>query len=381
MGSSIMSMSSLLDNSHHHNAFVDSLIRASVERWNGTPAQEAKIVQAATSFRVLMGGGPNHTDDLERSEYAQSPILNYIRDRCTMDGVVYVAYVRPSQGKTTACFGSLARFATASAGLAFSPPDNNMGGDHYYVQSMMKLLDLDYEYDPIKNNDPPPKGWLHRLLEALEVSKEGKHSYLLLDDFMTNGWNVTDQALLSTIKTALRGKNVAVVVLTSNEEAADMMLSYDDLAAIRPLVTKADLDHIRREHYPVKRGVPVPLDWDMYVSMEWDSNELMAAALLNPRYQHKSREEKGKLRATIGEYLEKLDPELRKKVNPMDILEHLKPLDILDNFKFKPKMFSPKSSETSTVRTTPPPEMKMKMEAPPPKASASCSGDEDCVIL
>jgi hypothetical protein len=51
---------------------------------------------------------------------------------------------------------------------------------------------------------------------------------------------------LIAIKTAIRGKHVIAVVFTVNEEAANMMLSYNNFQGIQPLAESQLIDNLRK---------------------------------------------------------------------------------------------------------------------------------------
>jgi len=321
--------------SHDAVDTLEAFTTFALSAWKGTGLQKNKINSIATSREVLGSNG-----GLKRNHYAYSPTLKYIKERCTLNGVMYVMYVPSAGGKTSACFATMEKYATATTGVCFSGSD--YAGSYY--KRFMSLLGLDYQN--------PPEGWMNCFVDAIEFSQRGKHSFLLLDDFMTNGWNEVDQALLSLLKTAIRGKNIVGVVLTANREAANMMLSFNDLEGIRPLATFQGMAEIRKTHKPITRGIPIPLDWDKYVSMEWDGGNLKVAALEDPQYRDLSDGEKEMLKATIDEYLDELDPQERKEINPSRVLQYLRErTDILRTITTSPKSANP-TSPTSTGTIT-----------------------------
>ena len=77
-----------------------------------------------------------HSSDVDaykrRPQYASSQILQYMRERCTCPGTVYVAYVPPRMGKTTACVAHIER----NGGLCFSPADFGKP----FLQSMLSVV-------------------------------------------------------------------------------------------------------------------------------------------------------------------------------------------------------------------------------------------------
>jgi hypothetical protein len=307
-------------------------VEYATSKWERAKEQEANIEKAVSGRQVL-----GTADSLKRPSYASSPLLNYIKNRCTQNGVVYVAYAPSSCGKTTACFATMRKYASATPGIAFCGADI----EGAYYSRLMNLLKLDY-----KN---PPKGWMTRLLDALEVSRDGKHSYLLIDDFMLTGWNDVDQVFLTTLKAAIRGRNVVAILLTGNREAANKMLSYNELRGIRPLAEWDEMPEIRKTYEPIQRGVPLDFDWEKYVSMVWTDKALIDAALAGPRYWNKSVDEKAKLTVKISKFLDGSDPSTRANVTPMDVLAFL----YSDNPLLQTETTSPTNATQSLQESNP----------------------------
>jgi hypothetical protein len=129
---------------------------------------------------------------------------------------------------------------------------------------------------------------------------------------------------LIAIKTAIRGKHVIAVVFTVNEEAANMMLSYNNFQGIQPLAESQLIDNLRKEYHPIVRGKAVPFDWKKYASMEWETAALKEATMADPAFANKSQSEKAALKDNIDQYLDGLTPSSdRIAVNPFSILRHL----------------------------------------------------------
>jgi hypothetical protein len=71
--------------------------------------------------------------------------------------------------------------------------------------------------------------------------------------------------VLDIIKAGIWKERLIVITLTGNEESANFMLSTNNLAYVRPLVTVAMLQEIRQVHKKITPNTPVPLDWVKYV--------------------------------------------------------------------------------------------------------------------
>jgi hypothetical protein len=151
--------------------------------WKGTRDQEKKIKEAAMGRQVLGGSSKLKVKCLRK---VPRHGLHQNTMRAERGCLCYQRSGLSRQNNGLFCYNAQVRYRNAPAGLAFSIPDLQ---NAYYIQ-MMGLLKLDYQNPP-----PPPVGWLEPLLNALEVSLTGKHSYLLPDDFMPNGSNEVDLAL------------------------------------------------------------------------------------------------------------------------------------------------------------------------------------------
>lgn len=224
-----------------------------------------------------------------------------------------MAYVPPAMGKTTACYAIMKKYVKkdeTNRGICFSPNDTSRP----YLEHMMELLGFT---DP----ENPPSGLVACLLDTLEVSPTGKlPSILILDDFMPNGPTNIDINLLLAIKTKVRSMNVSVVVMTANKESADLMLTMNDLASIIPLVDpearRSILADFRQGQY--KRGdASFHVDWETYLSMEWDKKEMKKAVLEDPSFKEKSVQERQDLAKEIDALFVQCTDEERKKLTPL----------------------------------------------------------------
>jgi hypothetical protein len=255
---------------------------------------------------------------MKRPAYAVSPILKNFKE-FAQRSVVNIAFVPPSMGKTTACFAIMKKYVKegTNRGLCFSPYDTS---GSYYLEHMVTLLG----FMDTKN---PPVGLVAGLVHELDVPFDGRPpSYLVLDDFMPDGPNITDVDLISAIKTTIRSRNIIAVVLTSNKQSADYMLTMNGLATIIPLVGTAAMKNIRAEWHQgeyQRRDKSFNLDWEANLSMEWDAEELKKAILVDPCYEKKSGQEKRDLKSKIDTLLQNYTDEERKTVSPADVLQQL----------------------------------------------------------
>ena len=263
-----------------------------------------------------------------RRTYVLSPLLRYMQERCRQPHCIYVAYAPTGTGKTTASQA----FLQQRVGMAFSPPKSSTLD---YYAGMLSLLQV--------SAVNPPKGWLKCLIQVLHQAAEAATTaattttaatgqnkkppgrkqqlaaaYLILDEFMSHGMlNPFDVALLLSIRTLIRQKNVICIVLTSNEDAANYMLDFDQphFHCIRPMVPAKLLPKIRLEY---KNDPPLRFEWDKHVSMKWSARNLKAVVL-----EHVPAAERELADAAVDDYLGKLKPHKRKRVVPGQVLAHL----------------------------------------------------------
>jgi hypothetical protein len=128
------------------------------EDWQGTSKDKTKIEQAATSLLVFGGRVKLRRDPA--SLYDQSPLMRHIKDRCSLAGLIYIAYIPHNKGKTTACYACMDK-PYVRRGIAFSP---EIDSSKQYFDAMVDLLGFD--------SDNPPTGFMKLLVENL-----GKDEY------------------------------------------------------------------------------------------------------------------------------------------------------------------------------------------------------------
>jgi hypothetical protein len=176
-------------------------------------------------FRYLIAdrtvlGAP---EALRLPKYALSPILEHLMQSAKLMGTVYVAYVPPGHGKTSACeffMRELRRLGVS--GLAICP-----GSDAGYSMQMARLLKVG-----------PETGRMESLMEALKKKNadgDNVQTYLLLDEYMSHGPNTTDLDFALRMKHKISNGNVTVVILTRRKDSANAILNENALVGIQPL--------------------------------------------------------------------------------------------------------------------------------------------------
>jgi hypothetical protein len=270
------------------------------KKWKGSEKQKKRIKDLAKQCGVI-----RPSESLKRKEYAKSPILNYMK-RPQSRGTIYVAYVPAGMGKTTACQAFMDK-GYPSNGIAFVPTDNTMP----YFDSMLNLLSID--------SGNPPEGILNYLIASLSsdpADNTQKAPFLILDDFMTNGPNEADLALLNSIKKCIREKSIIVIIFTGNKTSANFLLSQNNLEYVRPLVTADKLIEIRLKHSSIIRDAQVLIDWKKYVSMKWEKKELKKALVDGEDYRMLSDAQKHDLESRFGQQFDLLSEEERETTTP-----------------------------------------------------------------
>jgi hypothetical protein len=141
-----------------------------------------------------------------------------------------------------------------------------------YVLAMMRALGLD--------TANPPCGWLQYLVKALHTT--GEQTFLLLDDFMNSGPDISDGRLLGAIKANIRDTKVTVVVLSQSREAASFMLTLNHLNGFVKIVPLqqclTDNRWLERVAFSEKRCLAAP-----WTDVPWSDQELEAAVVSYPQ--------------------------------------------------------------------------------------------------
>lgn len=277
--------------------------------WTGSVFSTWKIKRAVSNRQVL---GANA--GLKRKEYAMSPVFSIIGNQCMKEtGTVYVVHAEAGMGKTTALYAVMGR--VAKKGVAFSPAE--VSGD--YSEVMLRRLHLD-----TKN---PPDGWLNKFLEELQTPWSEGPAILILDDFMNeNSGDALDRSLLKNIKVGIRDKNIVVFVFTTNEQSANLMITWNGMNSIVPA---APSDAVRRwqqkirEHEKSGAQTEFSINWHEGNRMRWETDELKKAVLANPQYMRKGQGEKKIVGAEMDAFIGSLDQEELEFLNPSTVLRHL----------------------------------------------------------
>jgi hypothetical protein len=213
--------------------------------WNGTTEEMGMIENKVMQCAIL-----GSADNMKRADYAESPIWKHIKT-FGQPGVVNVAYVPPSMGRTMACHAIMKKYVKegANRGLCFS----HNGTSTPYLEHIVRLLRF-------TDTEIPPFGLVACLLEALAISRNMQPSYLILDDFMPDGPTNIGIDLLVAIKTRIRSMNIIVVVLTASKDSADYMLAMNNLQTIIPPVGTTAMKIIRADFKRGEHGRSKPRD-------------------------------------------------------------------------------------------------------------------------
>jgi hypothetical protein len=158
---------------------------------------------------------------------------------------------------------------------------------------MLKYLDLDV--------DNPPEEWMVCLLEALKGLD--KLPVLILDDFMYNGATQHDKTFLLSLKSLLRSSTVTAIVLTSNKDAANAMLTWNGMVGIIPMVDNDTVAELQCAFY----AGTFAIDWNKELNMQWSTKALQVAAAVDPRHKHMKTDEVDNEVKVYLDNLERLD--------------------------------------------------------------------------
>jgi hypothetical protein len=300
---------------------VTQFVARAVGNWTGTFIGAMKIKHAVGNRRVL--GGDR---SLNRKNYAMSPVLKLILNYCMKArGVVFVLQGDPGMGKTTALFAVMGRYARK--GVAIFPGEQNDGN---YQEIMLTRLNLDS-----KN---PPKGWLTKFLNELDTPFTEDPAVLMLDDFMNGGpTHALDEALLRNIKNIIRGKNIVVIVLTTNKQSANLMLTWNNMVSIIPAGSSDDIRRwgtLFRNHKESKAQTEFEIDWNENNRMRWETDQLKNAIFSSPMYVGMSSDEKKIIETRVDVIIQKMGDSEREILNPEMLqvqLSILATVDVLES--------------------------------------------------
>lgn len=271
--------------------------------------QEQTIKDAATSMCVF--GGNSHLRR-EPKDYAESPIMAHIKKNCSKPGIIYVAYVPNNKGKTTACYACMDK-PYARRGVAFSPEYTPRVP---YFDSMVASLGFDPEN--------PPKGFMIRLLVELakgEDHPELKSNLIILDNFMSHGFNPEDSCFLHNLKGHIKESGVTALVLTSNRDAACHLLSQNELGTIVPLATNRQIVELRRANPRIDPDTPLVFDWEQHVSMVWDKDELKKALVHSSAFLKLDEAKRNTIIQCFDSVYNGLSREDKDAADPISIME------------------------------------------------------------
>jgi hypothetical protein len=118
------------------------------------------------------------------------------------------------------------------------------------------------------------------------------------------------------VKSLLRSSTVTVIILTSNKDAADDMLTWNGLEGSIPMVDYLTVVKLKRAFY----SGTFAMDWNKELNMEWSTTALQVAAAVDPRHRHLNTDE---MHNKVKSYLDSLGPDYRKLASPGQIHDML----------------------------------------------------------
>jgi hypothetical protein len=135
---------------------------------------------------------------------------------------------------------------------------------------------------------------------------------LILDDFMHNGETEHEETFLLALKSLIRSSTVTAIVLTSNKDAANAMVTWNGMSGIIPMVENDTVEEFRCALY----AGTFAMDWNKELNMEWSTKALQVAAAVGPRLKHLKTDE---MHNKMKEYLDSLGPHRRTLASPGEI--------------------------------------------------------------
>ena len=200
----------------------------------------------------------------------------------------------------------------ARRGVAFSP--EAVPGISYFDSVIASL-----GFDP----QNPPDGFMVRLLVLLTEGKEHPeltNNFLVLDNFMPHGFNNEDSYFVHNLKSHIKLKNISVLVLTPNREAACHLLSQNELGTIVPLATHPQICELKKANPCIDPNRPLVFDWESHVSMVWDKDQLKKAV------DYDTSKSSGALQDAVRQRFDRvydgLSREEKAAANPKTMLHH-----------------------------------------------------------
>jgi hypothetical protein len=263
--------------------------------WKKSPEARKQMVKRLAQLAENRSTLGFNKTDLDRDSYAESPILARMNSLIFAGGDIRVAYVPNGLGKSSACRAFL-RAGLSPPGIAFCVNQENATS---YAASMLKYLKLDAV--------DPPEGWMDCLLEALKGLD--KLPVLILDDFMNYGVTEHDKSFLVCLKSLIRSSTVTAIVLTSNKDAANDMLTWNGMEGIIPMV---DNETVAEFQCAFLAG-NFAMDWNKELNMKWSTEALQVAAAVDPRHKHLDPDA---IRNKVKDHLDSLRPDRRKVASP-----------------------------------------------------------------
>lgn len=348
-----------------------SLVEPTVERMLSSRVSVGMIhretknkIKDALERRILphQANNQNINSNSNNSSYALSPILKYMKERCYSNGTIYVAYVPRGMGKTTSCYAFAKSNPNNQVLALVSPTDTSTSNSTSTtcIERMVSLFNLRW--------GSVPQGFVTTLIKSLTTTSKKKNligitrrrrrrnnnnekdrSYLLIDEFMPNGINISDKKLVLHLMKLIGGTNVCVFLLTPNKESADFLLTLNNSSSssgtIQPLVETSVLNSLL-QRTTTTSSFELDFDfWDMYCCMEWDDESIQEAILGFDEFVDLTKETKLLVKEEIKEILTyNMTDEERKNTNPLNVKRKL----LYSNHKTQAYTFNNNNNNNNT---------------------------------
>jgi hypothetical protein len=137
---------------------------------------------------------------------------------------------------------------------------------------------------------------------------------------MPDGFNKMDVAFIHNLKGMIRATKVSVIVLTSNREAANTLVSENSLGTIVPLAEAACISKLKRDHGEIVKGVPIDFDWEENVNMVWDKDELKKAMEQTPDFVRLQKGEQASIHRRFDDVFWGLSEVERNEATPVSLI-------------------------------------------------------------
>lgn len=179
-----------------------------------------EVLDRADSFKAK--------GEADEREPVQSPIVDALCNLYAAQvGVIYVMYAPAGQGKTFGAQAFLKHFCSLGEGKniqGFMITGQSLDGN--YMSHLGKCLGAT---DCLE-------GWIHALLLALDEPDECQPSVLILDGMNSLGQDNVNEDFIKELYGLIEGKkNLYIVIMSSEEELASKMCTFNHGQRIQPL--------------------------------------------------------------------------------------------------------------------------------------------------